>query len=146
MKNQISWQARKPPHLFVNLHLHMANTPNGRSKLSHPWRDPFSSGSQSHSRSDREPRCSWSSVSKCKHSFSRRIHLPKPCPWVFQCPNFMLVVMTYKSLLNLFLKQGGKITLYYFKGLQIFQIWPKAMKTVYFPNHKPHSLLKSNCH
>lgn len=106
---------------------------------------PFPSGSQSHSRSGGSPRSSWSSAPKSKHLSWGRMDFPKPCPWVFQCPNFMLVVMTYK-IAGFVLKTKEKITLRYFKRLQIFQIWPKAVKMPYFPNHKPHSLLKSNRH
>lgn len=32
----------------------------------------------------------------------RKNGFPKAPPWIFQCPNFMLVVMTYKSLPGLF--------------------------------------------
>lgn len=54
------------------------------------------------------PWSSWPSAPKSKHLAWERMGFPKPCPWVFQCPNFMLVVTTYKSLLGLFWRQEKK--------------------------------------
>lgn len=67
-----------------------------------PFRDPTSLKIRG------SPRNSRPSLPKAEYFSGGRKDFPKPWPWVFQCPNFILVVRTYKNLLGLFWRQGKK--------------------------------------